>query len=153
MFNLIVAMTSEGTIGHDNQMLWQIPDELQQFKRLTLHKPIIMGYNTFLSIGKALPYRDNYVLTSKRKLPFQGATICKSIDHFIVTILADNVFVIGGVQVYEQFLERNLINTAYVSIVNSKIIGNKKFPLHYLDNWHKELYSQHSEFVTYIYRK
>lgn len=145
-------MTPNSTIGHDNQMLWHIPDELQQFKRLTLHKPVIMGYNTLLSIGKALPQRTNYVLTGKKKLPFAGAIVCPSIDYLLGLNL-DNAFVIGGVQIYEQFLERNLINTAYVSVVNSNVTGNKKFPLHYLDNWRKEVYSNYGEFVTYIYRK
>lgn len=154
--NLIVAMTSYCVIGHDNQMLWHIPDELKYFRKVTLNKPVIMGYNTFESIGGVLPQRDNYVLTSRLNLGLydKSATILHSIDDLLkLPLNFDDIFVIGGVSVYEQFLARELIKTAYVTFVYSNINGNKIFPFHYIFDWHREKTGSYAEFDTWIYRK
>ena len=61
--SLVVAMADNRVIGKDNKMPWHLPDELQYFKKITLGKPIVMGRNTFESIGRPLPGRKNIVLS------------------------------------------------------------------------------------------
>ena len=65
MRSLIVAVSDNGVIGNNNGLPWHIPLDLKRFKDYTLGKTIVMGYNTYLSIGKLLPNRRTVILTSK----------------------------------------------------------------------------------------
>ena len=66
--SLIAAVDEANGLGCNNQLLCHLPADLQHFKAKTLGKPILMGRNTFESIGKPLPGRLNLVLT--RSLSF-----------------------------------------------------------------------------------
>lgn len=149
--NLIVATTRQGVIGHDNKMLWWIPDELKQFRDLTINQPVIMGKSTLLSIGNFLNLRTNYVMTHTKDSVLSHG--CHLIDESDVPNLPQDSWVIGGVQIYTYFLEQGLIDTAYVSYVNKDVTGNKIFPLHMLAGWKQEFYTEHKDFTTIIYRK
>ncbi len=70
--SLIAALDRGHGIGHDNQLPWQLPDDLKRFKALTLGKPILMGRRTAESLGRALPGRPNLVLTRSGQVPFAG---------------------------------------------------------------------------------
>ncbi|MDR1499096.1 MAG: dihydrofolate reductase, partial [Rickettsiales bacterium] len=61
--SIVVAKGRNGQIGKDNQLLWRIRDDLQNFKKLTTNHHILMGRNTFESIGKPLPNRINMIIT------------------------------------------------------------------------------------------
>ena len=63
MFSIIVAVGKNMEIGLNNKLLWHIPEDLKKFKEITTGKTIIMGKNTFDSIGKPLPNRRNIVLS------------------------------------------------------------------------------------------
>ena len=63
MFSLIVAVGKNNEIGKNNQLLWHIPEDLKNFKRITTGKTVIMGKNTYESIGRPLPNRVNIVLS------------------------------------------------------------------------------------------
>jgi len=63
MFSLIVAVGKNNEIGKNNQLLWHIPEDLKNFKKITTGKTVIMGRNTYKSIGRALPNRTNIVLS------------------------------------------------------------------------------------------
>ena len=63
MFSLIVAVGKNNEIGKNNQLLWHIPEDLKNFKKITTGKMVIMGRNTYKSIGRALPNRTNIVLS------------------------------------------------------------------------------------------
>ena len=63
MFSLIVAVGKNNEIGKNNQLLWHIPEDLKNFKKITAGKTVIMGRNTYESIGRALPNRKNIVLS------------------------------------------------------------------------------------------
>ena len=65
---MIVAMSANNVIGVANQLPWHLPEDLKHFKKHTINKPIIMGRNTFDSIGRALPERDNIVLSRTQQL-------------------------------------------------------------------------------------
>ena len=51
MLSIIVAVAANWAIGKENSLLWHISEDLKFFKRTTMGSPIIMGYNTFLSLG------------------------------------------------------------------------------------------------------
>ena len=58
---LIAAVSRNGVIGHDNKLLWHLPEDLKFFKQTTLGCPILMGRKTSESIGRPLPGRRNVV--------------------------------------------------------------------------------------------
>src|SRR5258706_11080279 len=70
---LIAAVASNGIIGANGKLPWQLPEDLQHFKRLTLGHPIIMGRRTWESLGKALPGRENIVVTRTAGYEAPGA--------------------------------------------------------------------------------
>ena len=62
IISLIAAMTKNRVIGIRNTLPWQLPADLQHFKKLTLGHPIIMGRKTYESIGRPLPGRTNIII-------------------------------------------------------------------------------------------
>ena len=67
--NIIAAVARNGAIGHQNKLIYWLPNDLKRFKALTTGHTIIMGRNTFLSLPKgALPNRRNVVLSSTQSV-------------------------------------------------------------------------------------
>lgn len=98
MVTIIVAMGLNREIGRDNKLLWHLPSDLKRFKALTIGKTVVMGRKTFESIGKALPNRENIIL-SRNKI--KGYKVLHSVKE--VLSLGD-IVVIGGEEIYKQFL-------------------------------------------------
>lgn len=100
--SLIAAVDEQFGLGRNNALLCYLPADLQHFKSLTLGKPIIMGRNTFESIGKPLPGRQNIVL-SRHPLTIDGITIASSLAAALELAKdQEEVMIIGGASVYEQ---------------------------------------------------
>lgn len=74
---LVAAISENGVIGSNNSLPWKLKDDLAFFKKLTSNKIIIMGSNTFKSIGnKPLPNRKNVILSSNCKSNVFSDTFC-----------------------------------------------------------------------------
>ena len=78
----LVAMNADRLIGVNNDLPWKLKDDLEHFKNYSMHKPIIMGRNTFESIGRPLPNRTNIIVSNKLE-SIEGCYICKSLDEAI----------------------------------------------------------------------
>lgn len=107
--NMIVCVSRNWGIGKDNQLLFHIPNDLKQFRALTIGKTIVMGHNTLKSLpgGKPLPERTNIVLSRDPSLVVEGATVCHDMQDVLIelsTVSPDDVFIIGGASVYRMFL-------------------------------------------------
>ena len=98
--SLIAALDRNHAIGRDGQMPWHLPDDLKRFKALTLGKPVLMGRKTALAIGRALPGRENLVLTRGDSAPFAGQVVVHSLDEAIERAELGELAVIGGGEVY-----------------------------------------------------
>lgn len=103
---VVVAMARNGAIGLGGRMPWQLPAELAQFKKTTWGKTIIMGRKTFASIGRALPGRQNIVVSRNDKFTAQGCDIARSLEMAIDLAIGDEVMVIGGAQLYREALPK-----------------------------------------------
>src|SRR3954469_2168370 len=77
---LVAAVASNGVIGIDGHLPWHLPEDLKHFKRLTLGHPVIMGRKTWESLGKALPGRDNIVVTRRAGYDAPGASVANSLE-------------------------------------------------------------------------
>ena len=118
--SIIVATSLNNAIGKNNQLLWHLPADLKFFKSTTMGCPVVMGRKTFQSIGRTLPGRKNSVIT--RDATFNSdkkfdITIESSIENALLNFKNEqDVFIIGGAQIYEQSL--HLVNTIYRTVVN-----------------------------------
>ncbi|MBP9726980.1 MAG: dihydrofolate reductase [Gammaproteobacteria bacterium] len=104
MMILIAAVDTNRAIGKGGKLLCHLPVDLQYFKKHTRHQSILMGRKTFESIGKVLPERENFILTHQKKLQISGATCVHSLEEAIKKKHNENLWVIGGAEIYAQCL-------------------------------------------------
>ncbi len=138
--SLIVAATDDEVIGDGNDLPWHLPADLLRFKRLTMGHSVIVGRLTQESIvrrlGKSLPGRQTVVLTSAPQLT-AGPAHVDTVDAAVHTAFAlepgDEVFVIGGAQVYRATLPR--VDRIYLTRVHADIPGDTVMPAGWLDGY------------------
>jgi len=105
MIILIAAAAQNNALGKDNQMLWHLPADFRRFKALTSGHHIIMGRKTFESLPGMLPSRTHIIVTRQSDFSVPGCIIANSLEDAIELAPADeDVFVIGGAQIYRQAL-------------------------------------------------
>jgi dihydrofolate reductase len=123
----IVAMTPDRTIGKDGGLPWHLPEDLKLFKRHTTGNPIVMGRKTWDSIGFPLPNRQSIVLTRDTTWSAKGANIIHSPEALSsLDLITDNVFIIGGAQVYKTFMPQ--LDEILVSHIYENFPGDTQFP-------------------------
>ncbi|NRB70996.1 MAG: dihydrofolate reductase [Xanthomonadales bacterium] len=101
---LVAAMARNGAIGLEGRMPWHLPAELKHFKKTTLGKPVVMGRKTWESIGRALPGRQNLVVSRNKQLQLEGAQLVSSLVEAIEAAEGTEVMIIGGGELYRQAL-------------------------------------------------
>ncbi|MDG1034523.1 MAG: dihydrofolate reductase [Luminiphilus sp.] len=138
--SIVVAVADNGVIGRGNALPWDLPDDLQHFKRTTMGRPIVMGRKTFESIGRPLPGRLNIILTRDPSWTALGVSVASSIEQAIDLAEgqafidgADSVMVIGGAEVYRQALP--FASRAFVTRVHGHVDGDAFFDLEELAAW------------------
>jgi dihydrofolate reductase len=121
-------MGEKNEIGADNQLLWHLPKDLKHFKDLTSGHPIIMGRKTYESIGKALPNRTNIIISRKKNWFEEGILIVGSIKEAVkfAKKIDENVFIIGGGNIYEQTME--IADKLEVTLVKAELKADTFFP-------------------------
>lgn len=125
----IVAMSRNRVIGNNNELPWHLPADLKYFKRTTLRHHVIMGRNTYYSIGRPLPNRTNIVLTRDPYFIADGIYIAHSIYEALEMAYdagEEEVFIIGGGQVYASAM--SYLDKIYVTLVDIVIDGDTYFP-------------------------
>lgn len=125
MIKIIVAKSRNGIIGGSNKLLWNLPGDLANFKRLTTGHPIIMGRKTFESIGRVLPGRRNIIISRDTHLEIPEAEVVNSISEALL-LTNNDCFVIGGGEIYKQTLD--VAEKIYLTEVDGDFFGDTKFP-------------------------
>lgn len=127
MVSIIVAVAQNGTIGDKNSLLWHIKEDMRFFRTTSSGHAVIMGRKTFESLGsKPLPKRTNIVIT-RQDVEFEGALTAHSLQEAIRMAEGDEeVFVIGGAQIYAQALE--CADRLYLTLVERDYEGDTSFP-------------------------
>ena len=142
--SLIVAMAQNRVIGRDNQMPWHLPEDLRYFKRITLNKPVVMGRNTFESIGKPLPHRTNIVISRNPDYRIDGAVVVNSLEAALQVcrdLKAAEAMIIGGAQIYAQALP--MADLLYLTEVAAHIEGDASFPEFDRSQWQETARESH----------
>lgn len=124
MITLIVAHGLNREIGLNNELLWKLPVDMKHFKETTTGKTVVMGRNTFNSIGKPLPNRQNIVLSAKG--PIEGVTVLDSIESILSMAKDREIFIIGGEQVYKAFLP--YADRLLITLVEGNFTADTYFP-------------------------
>lgn len=134
-FKIITCVSQNLVIGDKNKLLYSIPNDMQNFRRITEGCVVVMGRNTFESIGKPLPNRINVILTNDEEYCVE-----ENPDVYIVHSVAEAVelcrtlfskkrwFVIGGQTVYNEFIRHGLVDEMYVTTVMEDKEGDAFFP-------------------------
>ena len=135
MLSIIAAVAENGVIGDNNSLLWHISEDLRNFKRITSGHPVVMGRKTYESLGRPLPNRINVVIT-RSDSAFAGCTTVHSLAEAVSMFPSDEeVFVIGGAQIYEQALP--CADRFYLTRVGRAYEGDTRFPEWDESQWHR----------------
>ncbi|WP_028891306.1 dihydrofolate reductase [Tenacibaculum sp. 47A_GOM-205m] len=128
MITLIAAIAKNNALGKDNDLIWYLPADLKRFKQITSGHHILMGRNTFESIGKPLPNRTSIIITRNNDYFKDGCLIANTIEHAIELTKGNNAFIIGGAQIYKQALEQDLVDRLDITIVHHNFDADAFFP-------------------------
>lgn len=154
MLSLIVAMDQNRLIGNNNALPWHLPADLKYFKAATMSKPIVMGRKTYESIGKPLPGRRNIVVTRDSTYQAEGCEVVNDIDQALdLTAGAEEVMVIGGMQIYELALPR--VSRMYLTMIEHEFAGDAWFPEFDMTQWREvsaEAHQYNADSLTFEYR-
>ncbi|MES3099464.1 dihydrofolate reductase [Sphingomonas faeni] len=131
MIIFYLARATNGVIGRDGQLPWRLPADLKRFKALTMGKPMVMGRKTFESFPSPLPGRRHIVLT-RGDWTADGAEVSHSVEEALA-MAGDDVAVIGGEQIYAQFLPR--ADRIELTEVHAAPEGDATVPA--FDGWHE----------------
>ena len=124
---LIAAVASNGVIGVGNGMPWRLPEDSKRFRALTTGHAVIMGRRTWESLGRALPDRQNIVVTRRSDLIATGAQVVRSLgDALRAVTLPLPAYCIGGAELYAQALP--LAQRLELTLLDRAFDGDTRFP-------------------------
>lgn len=138
MFEIVVAALLDGGIGYKGKIPWHIPADLKAFKRLTVGKgnnAVIMGRKTFESLPdkvKPLPDRLNVVLSRNPDYSFPNTIVTASLQEAFKILESkhlDNVFVIGGGEVYSEAMKLPTCTRIHITRVHGTEITDTRFEI------------------------
>jgi dihydrofolate reductase len=130
--SIIAAVARNGVIGHDNELLWRLPEDARWFRAQTLGCPVVMGRKTWDSLPerfRPLPGRLNVVITRQPEWSAPGAQAAPSLQAALALAQAvrpTKVFVIGGAEVYAAALP--LADELVLTEIDADFVGDSRFP-------------------------
>lgn len=142
MIGVIVALDKNYLIGKNNQIPWNVPEDLTLFKEKTTGNFIIMGRKTFESIGRPLPNRVNIVISNTMENDFDfheltfeellnKTVIFHSIEEgisFYKNFSEKDIFIIGGAKIYQEVISKNIFDKLCISHIEGNFKGDIYFP-------------------------
>lgn len=133
--HFIWAEDLDGWIGKNNRLPWHSSADLRHFRQLTTGHPIVMGHNTYDSIGRPLPNRQNIVLTHSR-IAVPNVTAVPNIEGLkaLLAGLNEPVYVIGGSGIFHQLMPWAAVLDR--TIINGHYHGDVKMPPVDYSRWH-----------------
>lgn len=136
----VVAMSNNLVIGVNNDLPWSLKDDLAHFKKYTTGKIIVMGRKTYESIGRPLPNRVNFVISSTLK-DIEGVSIFTSLEDAIEAAkiynldqdIANEIAIIGGGYLFRDSIDS--FNKLILTRVDCSIDGDVYYPEIDFSNW------------------
>lgn len=136
MVSLIVAVGNNYEIGNRGELLWRLPQDLKNFKRITMGHHLIMGRKTFESIGRPLPGRTTVIITRQKDYKIEGCEVVHSLEEALEVARNngdDEAMVVGGGEIYKEALPHT--DKIYFSQVQYDGEADTYFPKLDLSTW------------------
>lgn len=133
MFNLILAIDENNLVGNTEAKFglpWHYPEDFNFYKEKTTNQKCVMGRSTYEAIGKALPNRETYVLTTNKDYKLDDAVVINSIDELDAS---QEWWICGGVNVFKQFWP--IADVIYITRIKNSHDGNVYFNDYDLSNF------------------
>jgi dihydrofolate reductase len=164
--SLIAALDANNGIGKDNDLMWNLPADMQFFKETTKGHVVIMGRKNYDSIPerfRPLPGRSNVVLSRQPNFEAPGCTVYDSLETCLQNTKlqeGQKAFIIGGAQIYQLALESNLVDEIYLTHIEKVYHADTFFPEFTPASYQKTLVFKHpiddkheAKFEVYKYTK
>jgi dihydrofolate reductase len=132
--SIIVAISENNGIGKDNDLLWHLPADMKFFRKTTMGHCIITGRKNYESIPekyRPLAKRTNIVVTRNINYQAEGAIVKNSLEsalEYADSAGEEEVFIIGGGQIYKEAIEKNLVDKMYITHVANNYEADTFFP-------------------------
>lgn len=127
--SFVVAAANNNVIGKDNQLVWNLPNDMKFFKNVTWGMPVVMGRKTYEALGKPLPGRKNIILTRQADWKAAGTVAVKSFDDAVLLVKEMDVkemMVIGGGEIFKMLMPK--ASRIYMTRVDAAPEGDAFFP-------------------------
>lgn len=129
MITVIAAISKNNALGKDNDLIWHLPADLKRFKKVTTGHFIVMGRNTFESIGRPLPNRTTIIITRNKNYFKEGCLIANSLEEALEMSKEEaKVFIIGGAQIYKETMAKDLADQLDITLVHDTFEADVYFP-------------------------
>lgn len=136
MISLIVAYAHNNVIGNKGRIPWDLPDDREHFKQLTLGSLVVMGRRTFEEIykkfGAGLPGRETIVISSTKNYEgtnYRTVTGLKEALELAKSLFPQKeIFICGGEAVYREAISLKLSERLYITEIDADIPGDAFFP-------------------------
>lgn len=145
MIKLLAIVEKNFGLSKNGKIPWEFSEDRNLFQKLTLNSAVIMGRNTFFS-HKNFPLKNriNCVIT-KTDIPnvICFSTLEEAIENY------PNAWIIGGAQLYNYALQKNLIDEAIITQINRGYDADKFLDVKYLENFTKELLKKEQNYSVW----
>ncbi|EMR04822.1 dihydrofolate reductase [Cesiribacter andamanensis] len=145
--SIIVARADNRVIGKDNGLIWHMPHDLRFFKETTSGHYVIMGRKSYESLNKPLPGRLNIIVTRNRGYFKENCLVMNSLEAALELAAQQQqqeVFILGGGEIYQQALDKGLVDRIYLTEIKESFEGDTYFPELQPGQWtetHREEYT------------
>ena len=145
MITIIAAIGNNNELGKDNDLIWHLPADLKRFKKVTTGHTIVMGRNTFESIGKPLPNRRSVIITRNQNYKQEGCEVVHSLEEAMDLIAQEEkAFIIGGAQIYKEVMEKGFADYLDITKVHGNFEADVYFPEISMSDWELMSVEEHS---------
>ena len=134
LITMIIAYGPDGALGKDGGLPWpHHPEDMRRFREATMGHPVIMGRRTYDSLGRALKYRHNIVISSKKTVASDVDT-AKNMDEALkIASHDDDIYIIGGGRVYRESLI--YINRILLTQMHHRFDADTYFKVPFIEDW------------------
>ncbi len=132
---LIAAMSENRVLGKDNKLVWKLPADWENFRRVTAGQAFIMGRVSYESEDMLYSDRLNVILSRRAALELpEGFVHAKDLASALESLATEeNIFILGGGKVFAESLP--LANYLYLTIVHEEFEGDAFFPVVNWSEW------------------
>ncbi len=147
--SLIAAVAENMVIGKNNDLPWNLPDDMKYFMQTTKTHHVIMGRKNYESIPekfRPLPNRRNIVITRQQNFQAPGCDVVHSLDDALSIAQKNNeaeVFIIGGAEIFKQGMK--FTQRMYLTEIHAEVEGDIYFPPFDKTEWKEISRTHHNE--------